>query len=327
MLSQDIQEIKKPSVNIEVSYKQQYNPILSVNPQYTVVIPEASVKSDTMFQNDLPEGSVQPSSNGTSSRTNTIPQSKLASGFGAHASIFAKRQGYPDEIYEMLTEYVQNKENVLDLGCGTGIATKSLIKIFSNVRGCDWDKDMIKEAENNDSGHFDVGSAYDLPYEDGQFGLVTCFGSYHWFCDNEATKEISRVLKPSGYLLVVSGSPGNSKKITGAFSDSQKIIEEVVTDAKIVHPRETYFPIEVLERNGFEIVKTEDVVETKSYTVDDILDVIQTRHMWQYAIQAKKEDVILQKLKEHFESIKDKNGLVYDYMPQFRIVAKKKSKN
>lgn len=263
--------------------------------------------------------------NEESSRDVTIPQSELAHSFGAHADTFDKRKGYSDEVYDMATKYVKPEEPVLDLGCGTGISSMPLLKRFSNVRGCDWDEKLVQKAEAKAPGHFDYGSAYHLPYKDGQFGLVTCFASYHWFCDDAATKEILRVLKPSGYILVISGSPGNTKKITGVFSDTQKIIEEVVTDAKIVHPRESYFPIEVLKKNGFEIVETQDVVVTESYTVDHALEVIQTRHMWSYVTQAKKEAIALKKLKDHFESIKDEKGLVYEYNPQFRIVARKAS--
>jgi ubiquinone/menaquinone biosynthesis C-methylase UbiE len=99
-------------------------------------------------------------------------------------------------------------EEVLDVGCGTGMLSSRLAKVSDGifVRGVDIGPRMIAVAEKRVGGHhpnveFRVGSAVRLPYSDEQFDIVSSCLLFHLLQDSEkelALREIFRVLKPGG---------------------------------------------------------------------------------------------------------------------------------
>ncbi len=100
-------------------------------------------------------------------------------------------------------------QRVLEIAAGTGIATRSIRdSLAENVRltASDLNGDMLAHAEAKFSADenvsFQVADAMQLPFEDGQFDVVTCqFGVM--FCPDKAQafREAHRVLAPGGRLL------------------------------------------------------------------------------------------------------------------------------
>jgi ubiquinone/menaquinone biosynthesis C-methylase UbiE len=99
-----------------------------------------------------------------------------------------------------------NTPNVLEIGCGIGTISAYLADNYSAiVFGTDYDPDQINTARNlyteNDQLKFQVEDASHLSFDKGQFDLVVSQYVFHHIPDWElAVNEISRVLKPNGYL-------------------------------------------------------------------------------------------------------------------------------
>lgn len=102
----------------------------------------------------------------------------------------------------------RDPERVLDVGCGTGAATFFLAREFprARIRGVDISPGMIDQA-NSRIGldpearvAFRVGDAGKLPYPDENFDLVTQTNMPVFF------KEIDRVLRPGGSVVIASSS-------------------------------------------------------------------------------------------------------------------------
>lgn len=102
---------------------------------------------------------------------------------------------------------------VLDLGCGTGAVTVHLVKRGFTVHAVDHSPDMIavaKEKVRAESGAervtFQVSDAGNLPFESGQFDLVTCQRVLHHIPDIQPVfAEVKRVLRPGGYFYLSDG--------------------------------------------------------------------------------------------------------------------------
>jgi ubiquinone/menaquinone biosynthesis C-methylase UbiE len=92
-------------------------------------------------------------------------------------------------------------KDVLEVGAGTGLIMEGLKELANRQVGLDISSGMLKSAV--DRG-FEVvqGSATDLPFESEQFDLAYSFKVLAHVPDiEEALQEMSRVLKPGGYLV------------------------------------------------------------------------------------------------------------------------------
>ncbi|GAA2028557.1 class I SAM-dependent methyltransferase [Agromyces tropicus] len=124
---------------------------------------------------------------------------RAARSFGAAASVYgASRPGYPVTAVEWL---VADARRVLDLGAGTGRLTEALIALDRDVTAVDPVEEMLEELEIRVPGVPRIlGTAEDLPVEDGSFDAVVVGQAWHWFIPQRAVPEIARVLRPGGVL-------------------------------------------------------------------------------------------------------------------------------
>jgi SAM-dependent methyltransferase len=95
---------------------------------------------------------------------------------------------------------------ILDVGCGYGGVAAALRDALGadEVHGIDIDAAVVQEAT---AKGVEVtvrdAAAQGLPYDDGTFGLVTCFGMLDYLpCFDGVVADISRVLTPDGVVAV-----------------------------------------------------------------------------------------------------------------------------
>ena len=104
----------------------------------------------------------------------------------------------------------KHNSSLLDVGCGSGILIKNLINLSRGMKlyGLDITPNMVRVAKrkftNNSSVEITLGSAVNMPYKDNSFDYVTCASSFHHHPDPiQSAKEMVRVLKPDGKLLIL----------------------------------------------------------------------------------------------------------------------------
>jgi SAM-dependent methyltransferase len=102
------------------------------------------------------------------------------------------------------------REQVLDVGTGTGHTALAFAPRVASVIGLDMTEAMLDQArelaaqQGVSNVDFELGDAMGLPYDSGRFDLVTCRVCAHHFADvPRAVGEMARVLRPGGQLLVV----------------------------------------------------------------------------------------------------------------------------
>jgi ubiquinone/menaquinone biosynthesis C-methylase UbiE len=99
------------------------------------------------------------------------------------------------------------EDRLLDVGCGTGAASRIAAATATSVVGIDLSPGMIGRAEelgnDLDNLRFQVGDAEDLPFGDGEFTAVLCSNSFHHYPDPVgAVRQMVRVLDAKGRLVV-----------------------------------------------------------------------------------------------------------------------------
>mgnify|MGYP000102283518 len=104
-----------------------------------------------------------------------------------NATMYDNKHDFVAEYGKGLLEYIpQNeKQSILDLGCGTGTLTVQLNNLAKTVIGVDQSESMIKKAQEQYSNiEFRVCDALALPFE-SQFDVVFSNAVFHWIKDHE----------------------------------------------------------------------------------------------------------------------------------------------
>jgi SAM-dependent methyltransferase len=122
---------------------------------------------------------------------------------------------------------VRAGQNVLDVGCGTGVAAITAARIGARVRGVDLTPELLERARENArianvKIDFCEGDAEALPFDDVTFGVVLShFG--HMFAPRPdvAMAEMLRVLKRGGTIAFTTWPPelliGSSFKLVASY--------------------------------------------------------------------------------------------------------------
>ena len=90
----------------------------------------------------------------------------------------------------------------LDVACGTGLSTRALLTIASDVYGTDSSEEMLKLAAEPSQIHYSVAPAERQPFGDGEFDLITVCSAIHWFDIDAFLNEAHRLLKQNGWLVI-----------------------------------------------------------------------------------------------------------------------------
>lgn len=133
-----------------------------------------------------------------------LPVSKMHSSHpGDDAEMVKSRRRFHENDYYRslrlaLTEKVTGSSLLIDCGCGEGYYTASFARVCNRVLGIDLSKEAIRLASKADKESFYlVAGSFSLPVKDACADVVTNIFT------PVADKEIARVLKENGKMLVV----------------------------------------------------------------------------------------------------------------------------
>ena len=129
-----------------------------------------------------------------------------------------------------------SSNTVLDVGCGPGLLACAFAVRARSVTGIDVTAAMLQQARAEQSrsslrnAHWVQADATCLPYRDHQFSIVTSRLTFHHL-EQPLTvlREMARVCRPHGQVVVVDVSPDSSK--AAAFDRMEKLRDPSHTHA------------------------------------------------------------------------------------------------
>lgn len=133
-----------------------------------------------------------------------------------------KINGYRDSVSKYLKSLkldINDNSLVLDAGCGTGLVTLALYKagyrpketfaLDLSYKSLEVAKEQFEKDKKAKSEKISVvqGNLLCLPFEDNKFDIVFTCGALEYVSLDAGLKELSRVLKPNGTLVLIPVRP------------------------------------------------------------------------------------------------------------------------
>jgi len=147
---------------------------------------------------------------------------------------------------------IQPEDRILDLGCGTGWASRRMARaaVAGEVVGLDVADEMLRRAEQASGGFKNVryvwGSAEKIPADDSYFTKVLSVESFYYYADQgKALDELRRVMAPGARLFI----------LINLYKDNQYSLRWM-TELKVpVQALSEAEYKELLEKHGFKNVR------------------------------------------------------------------------
>ncbi|XP_015263507.1 PREDICTED: putative methyltransferase DDB_G0268948 [Gekko japonicus] len=254
-----------------------------------------------------------------------------------HASVYQRyRFSLPEKLQEVISSYLENKkvssfQLAVDVGCGSGQSTPWLAKRFEKVVGTDISEAQIEEAKQ--AAHppnvsYLVCPAENLPFNDNSVDFILSFAAVHWFDIPRFMKEVERVLKPSGCVVLSTNCldmqlhyKDCTEKLTEIFEEFRKAIFKYAND-RVCRVEDDYkmvfdaLPFQDKQR-------ITDIFGTVPFTVAGVLGYFQSFSMYQTLLKAEPEAAksLLQNTKERILEVMGVSSLETPVEIRLRNVA------
>ena len=140
---------------------------------------------------------------------------------------------YSEQIIPIVTQHLEGRERVLDVGTGEGQIARALARAGAETVGLDLTMAQIRTARERDGGPvYALAQSDRLPVCSGSFdGAVVCLVYEHIDALEESLAEVARVLRPGGRLALILNHPLFQTPNSGLIVDH------------MIDPPETYWRV------------------------------------------------------------------------------------
>lgn len=170
-------------------------------------------------------------------------------------------------MFSLVPKDLQGKK-LLDVGCGPGIHVKEYASRGADTFGVDPSEELIRIAQQQEpSASFSVASAYELPFADETFDMLTSSLAFDHVKDmTKGVAELHRVLKKNGCLFFSIPHPitymfrkpkDMGLKVSDSYFSNDVTFLNIVRSGKkfIVYPRTLQEYFDCFLKQGFSLVK------------------------------------------------------------------------
>lgn len=240
------------------------------------------------------------------------------------------RPSPPIEIIHQALNYSNAKKvnRVVDLGCGTGLGTFVWADYANEIIGIEPSKEMSEIAtENNAHRHIHFKNAFGnaTELENQSVDMVSISQAFHWMEPQSTLKEIQRILKPNGVLVIydVFWAIGTNLKLEQAYNTLFRKVSAITASLQepIAHKWNKAQHLQNIEKsNYFQFVKETYFHKTKPYNQDAFIGLALSQGGLEALLKRgfSEKEIGLEAFREEVRSVKK---LPYDQMTyNYRVI-------
>ncbi len=203
----------------------------------------------------------------------------VAESFGADPERYDRtRPSYPDELVARIVAASPGPD-VLDVGCGTGIAARQFRAAGCRVLGLDVDERMLGPARRSGIP-VEVAAFEEWEPAGRAFDAVVSGQSWHWVDPVRGAVQAMRVLRPGGRLALFWNAAQPPAELAAAFGEVYtRLLPELPISRALAAPAEPYGAIIDSAADG---MRGAGFTEPERWQADQ--DVRYTRAEWLYVV-------------------------------------------
>ena len=138
------------------------------------------------------------------------------------------RPSYPADLFDVLFQMLPSQPEIVEVGPGTGQATKDLLARGASVLAIEIGPAMAAKLRSNlpsDRLRIGVGDFEVIEIEAGEADAVFSATAYHWISREAQTDRPAAILRPGGLVAIVDLIQVDSPDDAGFFAAAQPIYE------------------------------------------------------------------------------------------------------
>jgi ubiquinone/menaquinone biosynthesis C-methylase UbiE len=145
------------------------------------------------------------------------------------------RPGYPDDLIDRACAAggLTAGDRVLEIGCGTGQLTRSLVARGLHITAVEPGANLIALAKRSLRGPGEVEFVKDRFEDapvDGEFAAAFCASAFHWIDPDVSWAKVARSLKPGGVLALMSHSSLRDERVATDDDALMAVLTEVAPE-------------------------------------------------------------------------------------------------
>lgn len=157
----------------------------------------------------------------------TVNKSRVKRAFSRQAPVYEENASLQTEVAHKLVSFISEPKTpnsglrTLDIGIGTGLATKAFTKKFpqAGTFGCDIAWGMLKEASRTGLVLAEA-DAESLPYKDDTFDIAFSNLAFQWTNLEHSLAEALRVIRPDGRMYFSTFGSETLRELADSYSSA-----------------------------------------------------------------------------------------------------------
>jgi trans-aconitate methyltransferase len=149
--------------------------------------------------------------------------------FNEVADIYDRaRPSYPPDLFDALFQMLPPKPEILEVGPGTGQATKELLRRLATVHAIEIGPAMaakLRSKHPSDRLRVTVGDFETIDIPPGAADAMFSATAYHWISTEAQTNRPAAILRPQGVVAIADLIQVDSPDDAGFFAAAQPIYE------------------------------------------------------------------------------------------------------